>query len=239
MKLTVECRSLGYQVIDAALQSPGSDFALRAAIFTARATTAMQSVEVLATAGMNADATSVARTILEIAIDLTFIAKERTEERLDLFFGHEGVRDWHKARAVSRLHGGKVSAEAMAELEAKYDEVRGDYRKEFEWCGTLARRARCAGLQAMYDLPYAEASAASHSGPQGLRLMYSIARDDESECLTIFAGPQDPSERPVTMACMAYICTLDNAISLASLTPQFGDKVSDLAKRLMSMPSAG
>jgi hypothetical protein len=184
LQFSRECRALGCGIIDAAVKIPGSSLEKHAAVFAARATTAMESVEVLAEAGLNADATSVGRTINEMAIDLAFIMKEKTEERLALFFGHEAVRDWHLVQAISKLHGGKVNQKAMAEVEARYNAVKADYPNAHQWCGTIRYRARETQLEYIYELSYAEGCASSHSGAQGL----------STTALSTSAMPRDASD---------------------------------------------
>ncbi len=237
-KLADDCRVLGRDVIGAFLAKHKEPLEGHAVVFLARATTALQGVEVLASAGLNADATSVSRTIMELLIDLRYILKEDTERRFQLFFGHENVRDWQEVKAIDRLHGKlpDTTTEAMRKIEARYDQVKAWYPNPHQWSGkTLRQRAvESDGIHGehFYDLAYAEACSTSHSGPKGLRHAYSDTEDEQTARITLLVGARAPSDRPIVLACMGYVPLLGNVINSARLQAQFDDGHAALLARL-------
>jgi hypothetical protein len=234
-KLAEDSRALARDVMTAAVSKKPVKLEGHVSLFLARATTSMESVEVLATVGLSADATSVSRTIFEVAIDLVFILKEDTEERFRLFFAHEFVREWLEVQAIERLHGTlpEASKEAMKVIKARYDQVKDAYKEnEYQWCGSLKSRARAIGVLHLYDLAYTEGCAMSHSTPRALRNNYS----NTGEKITIKAGPQKPSSRPIRLALMGFIPLIADVINFCGLQDQFDPRHDALVARMNALP---
>jgi len=228
-------------VIEAFVKEPKEGFGGPAMVFLARGTTALESVQMLAAAGLNADATSVSRTMIELSFELSFITKEDTERRFELFFGHEVVRDLLRAKAIERLHKGLPDDEtraAMAELEARYLEVKKRYPQKYDWCsslpdfGSLRKRTASVGGVHLYDLAYADACATSHAGAEGLRHAYSATEDPHNITIALLVGRGTPSDEPIKLACLAFIPLVGIGINLCGLQAQFDDRHAELLSRL-------
>jgi hypothetical protein len=246
-ELADDCRTLARDVMNAFVRKPQESLGGAGVLFLARATTALESVQMLAGAGLNADATSVSRTVIELCFELRFIAESDTEKRFELFFGHEAVRDWLEAKAIAGLHGGltEKAREAMNEVEARYDAVKAQYPKKYDWCSSLQgfdslrKRTVSVGGQHLYDLAYAEGCSTSHAGPRGLRHAYSAAEDPQNIKVTFLVGRSTPSGQPITLACLGFIVLVGTVINLCELQAQFDDRHAELLARLNGLPIEG
>ena len=241
IRLAQDCRSLARDVIVAFLAKKRKPLEGHTIVFLTRATTALESVELLANAGLSADATSVSRTIMETLIDLRYILKEDTRRRFELFFGHENVRDWHEVQALERLYGKlpHTTMEAMKIIKARYDAVKDWYPSEYHWCVKSIRRRAIETDgehgQHFYDLAYTEGCSTSHSGPKGLRHAYSVIEDEANINITLLLGTRDRSSRSLEFACLAYILVLGNVIEFCGRQAQFDEPQAALLARLNAL----
>ena len=201
----------------------GLAFRREVVAFVARATTALEGVEVLAKSGFAPDATSVMRTVCELDIDLAYICREDTETRMSLFFGYAAVRDLMTAQPINNLHR-SADETALAELTRRRNAVEHDYPDKYSRNGkdkgheSVGKRAKATGRELQYDLLYAEACAAVHSGPQTIR--HTIHHETRQLCI----GPQRPPSRPIELAISCYLRLLDTVITFwnLDLSPRLG-----------------
>ena len=166
------CSALAEDVVDAAIELH-TEYAGLAAACLARAAQALYSVTHLAQLGLNGDAMSVARTIVELAIDIAYIARDPTT-LVPMFVDYSHIRDFQLAQAVDRLHGGTVDRDAMRVLRERHDNyIAQNPDSDHNWAGhgLRWRAERVHGDDAsrrqyvqMYELLYADMCGASHSG---------------------------------------------------------------------------
>lgn len=236
-----DCRAVARDLMTAYTRDPSAELGGHGLVFLARATTCVESVQVLAAAGLTADATSVSRTVLELCFELMFIVKENTESRFELFFGHEHVRDWLEAKALRRLHGPATDQSAMNILEGRYQKVKASYPNPYDWGSSLAgfeslrKRALSVGAEHLYDLAYAEACSTSHAGPKGLRHAYEANPKEQNAGVRLLVGGGAPSGDPIDIACWGFVGLLGTAINLCELRAQFDDRHDELFRRLMAL----
>jgi hypothetical protein len=213
LALSQECRALGDQVIRAAVEMMNATKRHQpchevATLMLVRATDAMQSVEILASAGMNADATAIMRTVVEHEIDLAYILTENRDARFELFRDYPEMYGAENVEAVDRLLDREVDAELAKairkrgyEVAARRVELLGkDKAKIRNWAGvSLKARAESCGRGHTYALVYDEGCAASHSGAEGLSYCYSTTQDDSGRMngKAFRVGRQEPSGRPI------------------------------------------
>lgn len=234
-----DCRAVARDLMTAYTRGPKGGLGGHGLVFLARGTTCLESVQVLAGAGLTADATSVSRTILELCFELMFIVKEDTKRRFELFFGHEYVRDWMEAKALRRLRGAATDQTAMKIFEGRYQQVVASYPNPYDWGSSLAgfdslrKRALSVGAEHLYDLAYAEACSTSHAGPKGLRHAYET--DEQNAAVRLRVGRGDPSGDPIDIGCWGFIGLLGPAINLCELQAQFDDRHDELFRRLMAL----
>lgn len=216
------CSTLAESVVDAAVELH-TDLGGLSATCLARAAQSLCGTTHLAQLGLNGDAMSVARTIVELAIDLAYIASDPTR-LVPMFVDYSHVREWELAQAVDRLHGGTVDRDAMRvlrERRARYLEQNPD--SDRNWAGiSLKRRAervagtaevRAAHVQ-MYDLLYADMCGASHSGH--VTLKYTLVGDPGAP--SIHFGPMEPDTKPIMLAFGAMLQMIKTVIETCHLT---------------------
>src|SRR6187431_642823 len=112
-----DCIALAHDVFNAAIELQ-TEFALLSATILARAAQSLISVTELAKRGLVGDAMSVARTIVELTIDLGYIASD-PGTLVRRFVDHAAVRNAELAEAIARLHDGNVDQEAMRVLRER------------------------------------------------------------------------------------------------------------------------
>lgn len=204
-----ECIAIAEQLVDAAIDKH-TDLAGLSAMVVSRAAQSLYSVATLAQLGMNGDAMSVARTVVELAIDLAYIATDPAT-LIPRFTDYAHVREYQLAQAVDRLHEGGVDQDAMRVLRQRRDDFREQNpRSTMNWAGqSLEWRAeRVLGTEAvreqyveMYKLLYADMCAASHSGY--LTLKYTLVGDVNNP--RIHFGHMAPEVKPIRLAFVAMV----------------------------------
>ena len=239
LKFSKDCRAMAKEVTDAVI-ARGFDRECASLVFLARATTAMESSEILVERGMNADATSVGRTITELDIDFAYILKAETEKRWGLYINYEVVSDWHDAQAWNALHDGKADPALMETARKKYDAVKADYPDEYKWAGkgiSLKKRAEEVGKFNNCGMAYSSGCKASHSGAAGLRHIYDTEVDAAGNPtrITILVGRQTPDAHPVIIASVSYMGVLASTINNCGLQARFDARHDALWKRLMGI----
>jgi len=196
-------------IIDAAI-ARRTDFARLAATCLARAAQSLMSVTHLAQLGLIGDSMSVARTIVELTIDLGYIATD-PDRLIPMFIDYAHVRNWELAQAADRLHGGTFNRDAMQVLRERHETyVEQNPNSDRNWAGRGLRwRAeRVAGTDAtraqhvqLYELLYADMCGASHSGYTTLK--YTLV--GEPNAPTIHFGPIEPDSNPIMLAFTALL----------------------------------
>jgi hypothetical protein len=123
---------LAEKVCDAALELH-TEFSELAARVVARAAQSVISVAELAQRGLVGDAMSVGRTIVELTIDLGYIASD-PDTLVRRFVDYADVREAELAEATERLHKGDVDHEAMRVLRQRRDEyLEENPNSEYNW----------------------------------------------------------------------------------------------------------
>lgn len=231
-----DCVRLAERVVDQLLARQ-TDLAGLSALMVARASQSMESAAILGQAGFNGDAMSVARTIVELAIDLAYIVANNPADLIPKYEAHDDVRAFQLAEAVDRMHGGGSDRVAMHTLEQRRNAaLANDPNTEHNWAGiSLRRRAAMAGASQdardlhvrMYEVLYADMCGASHSGyptlwytltPRGLRF-----------------GRQEPACKPVELAFGALFGLVSTAAGASGVT-EFED---DFARLRAAMVDCG
>ncbi|MGN6110766.1 MAG: DUF5677 domain-containing protein [Kofleriaceae bacterium] len=241
-----ESIALADAVSDAAIALQ-TEFGGLAATMLARAAQSLISVVELAQRGLVGDAMTVARTIVELTIDLGYIASDPAT-LVPRFTGYADVRDRELARAIAALHDGNVDQDAMRVLEERAEAYIGnDPASEFSWAGVGERERRGVGWRArhvrgneatrrhyvrMYELLYADMCAASHSGPQTLE--YTLVRRADGTVDHIRFGRQLPDTRPIDLAASALILMMDDIVEAFGIEG-FADRISGA---LQALPDA-
>jgi hypothetical protein len=146
--------------------------------FALKAVTSLRATVLLCREGYSEDAAVVARTIMEIAIVVRYIAADPQDrsrrfiehtivERQSLVTFLESARD----RLPRPWQGLASHAQRLQELRQHYDEMSGDTRHRYHWAGrdiTLRKMAEAIGLPVLdwYDLIYSLFSKRAHSTPR-------------------------------------------------------------------------
>jgi Family of unknown function (DUF5677) len=215
-----ECLVLADDVSGAAVELK-TEFAGLAAAMLARAAQSLISVMELAQRGLVGDAMTVARTIVELTIDLGYIATDR-DTLVPRFKGYADVRNRELAAAISELHAGNVDQDAMRVLDERAEAYIGnDPASEFSWAGVGTNQRRGVGWRArhgneatrqhyvrLYELLYADMCGASHSGPQTLE--YTLVRRPDGTVNSIRFGNQVPDTKPIDLAASTVILMIDD-----------------------------
>jgi Family of unknown function (DUF5677) len=185
----------------------------------ARSYQVLQSVVMLASRGLNGDAMSVARTIVELAIDLAYIATD-PGTLVPMFIGYAPVRDQALQEKVEEHLSVEMSPESKAFLfQRKEAYLEVNPKSRISWAGqSLSRRAdRVAGdgdvkkqYRLLYDIAYADMCGASHSGEVTLRYV----RDENG---VVVFGPQAPSSKPVILASFSLKLMLECIVRACGL----------------------
>lgn len=227
--------SLGRDIGDA-LVDQNSSASSFAAAFLARGYQSLNSATILSSLGFEADAMSATRTITELAVDLAYIRKDDSDVRMELFMCFEDIANLKVARAISKLHDGKVDENAMSVLATKAQNARklhpprgdGKLPEVRDWAGnSIATRAENVGLANFYGTSYRDSSAASHSGAATMRYVVEVDGDDHR----LIWGPGRATARPIQLAIIAYLMLAKVAIDSFELAA-FAEKYSALAGRL-------
>lgn len=215
VEIANECVLLADDVCDAAVDAR-TEFAGLAATCLARAAQSLMSVAELAQRGLVGDAMSVARTIVELTIDLGYIASDPAM-LVRRFVDYADVRRAALAEAIEDLHSGKVDQEAMRVLR----ERRGEYleenpNSEHSWAavgnqrrGVRWRAEHVAGDEEtrrqyvqLYDLLYGDMCGASHSGQ--VTLEYTMQRAHDGTHVIHF-GHQLPDAKPIRLGASTLV----------------------------------
>jgi hypothetical protein len=244
-----ECIALADDVSDAALEVR-TEFGGLAAAVLSRAAQSLISVTELAQRGLVGDAMTVARTIVELAIDLGYIASDPAT-LVPRFIGYADVRNHELARAIAELHEGNVDQDAMRALEERAEAYIGnDPASEHSWAavgnqrrgiGWRARNVR--GNEAtrqqyvrLYELLYADMCAASHSGQ--LTLEYTIVRRPDGTAEKIRFGRQTPDAKPIDLAAASLVLMMDDILEACGIDG-FAERIKAVLQALRAAePSA-
>jgi hypothetical protein len=181
--------------------------------FLARATVASESVCVLFSSGLDADARSISRTIAELAIDLAWLLDRPGDERPLLFIEYIHVLNHRREASIEVLsrHAGHVPdaqrafdksgaagagfrtpEEFAAFRKAEYERVKSRYQRKSQWnSADVASRAREVGLEVLYETVFRTGSDAVHSGPG---TMTTLLRETDDGRSSIVIGPAPPED---------------------------------------------
>jgi Family of unknown function (DUF5677) len=231
--ITEEACCIAEKVFDALLALQTEHGGLTAAL-VARSAQSLNSVSHLANKGLNGDAMSVCRTIVEIAIDSSYIASN-PNQLIPRFVDYGQLKRWELNKAAKGLQGQEVSSQ----YEEYFSYFEGEYGKsKLNWAGKSLRARVTEGVYGilskenydhLYGLAYAEMCGASHSGQNTLRY---VAVHSEDGAVSIRFGPQTPSDHPVALACMAMAMLLSTAVHNLSLSDALRKDVEDFIDRL-------
>ena len=175
-------------------------------MFIARTAQSLEATRLLASVGLNGDALTCGRTVVEMTIDFAYLAQD--PRRIDRFGAYVAVNAYWTAEAINRHGADFLRRERPEHLQALFDDearFRHDYSNNTQnWAGLgLSRRAEAVGYQDLYELAYDEMCIASHSGPGTLD--YTIALvDGRRELQYGFLAP-DPHPIRVTLAAFARL----------------------------------
>jgi hypothetical protein len=182
--------ALGRQAIDDghAVATRGGVSHRLALSMLSRGTTALYSVELLFSAGLETDAMSALRIIAELLIDYEWIWKTDRDDRIRLFVEHIMIinrrrlihwvnppgqpvnialaeKRFAQIDPAQRPPGVETAEKYMQWIEAEYQRVRTSYDERKSWAGiSTRRRAQEVGLAETYDLQFTLGSEATHSG---------------------------------------------------------------------------
>lgn len=224
---SAECSALAEAVVDAAVEL-NTDMGGLFATCLARAAQSLYGATHLAQLGLNGDAMSVGRTIVELAIDVAYIASNPAH-LIPMYVDYSYVREWELAQAVDRLHGRTVDRDAMQVLRERHDrylEQNPDSARNWAARGLRWRAQHVAGNAAMrdahvqmYDLLYADMCGASHSGH--VTLKYTLLGNPSAP--SIHFGPMEPDTKPVMLAFGAMLQMIKTVIEACAL-PDFDER---------------
>jgi len=225
--LANNCIKFAEEVCDAVLErqtpDPNTNLAGIAGACIARGAQALMSTTELAQRGFIGDALTVARTIVELAIDLGYIESD-AGTLIRRFRDYADVRNREMAEAINELYGGNVSPAAMQVLRDRAEEYIGNEpNSEYSWAavgrsrrGVGWRAERVAGSEQrrsdyrrMYALLYGEMCGASHSG--AITLEYTMTNG------AIQFGPQAPSARPVRLAAQTLLMMIRGVLDACAI----------------------
>lgn len=230
--LVRECINLAAEAADACFvgETPDTDIRGLGSMFLCRAAQSLGSAGLLADNGFVGDAMSCGRTVVEMAIDFTYIAME-PEPRLKRFAEYEVVHESKMAHNVQK-YGGNLSPEYLGklrELHVKYNEVNGD---DHNWAGcSIKKRAKQSGQEELYELSFAEQCNASHSGPG--TLAYTIVKVDGVSKVKF--GNMPPDSHPMILAHTAMCELISQVAKACDLDPSLGDRATVLSNRVRSL----
>jgi hypothetical protein len=225
------CNVVAEEVADAALELK-TEFGGLAATCIARAAQSVCSVKHLAQMGFNGDAMSVCRTIVELAIDVAYIATD-PDCLIRKFIGYADSHHYKLAQAVDRLHNGALDRDAMRALREQRDEYKSQNpESKINWAGESLRwraehsfggpedRADCVR---MYEILYADMCGAAHSGHVTLR--YAMIGDESGPKIRF--GPMEPEAKPVVLASISMLRLIGTVCEACKLVG-FLDKLEEL-----------
>lgn len=226
---------LAEEVGDAA-RAKETTFGGFAALVLARACQSVHSANILASNGLIGDAMAVARTPVELAIDVAYIAKQ-PDDRIRVFMDHDRVKKLEMALAISDLHDGDVDAGALAELTRRADAAKGrnpalaeSWTKGGPWAGvSIKARAKEGDRVTMYKLLYRDMCDASHAGYGTLEYALVDLGDDPK----IRYGNMEPDEGPAILAVGALLAIVATVVDASSLDPTFGKRSTELVFALV------
>ncbi|MBK9032054.1 MAG: hypothetical protein IPL61_12145 [Myxococcales bacterium] len=236
-KLAVRVQDVGLAAINTFVQQPPpEEYRAVAMAVLARALTSLQSVVLLAEAGLTLDAMGAVRTICELDIDLAFILKEDPENRTALFLEHDEVLGLYQAKAFQALYKDDptaLSADAIQRLQERHDAAKGRYPDRYKWAGaikgseSIKMRALAVDRENAYNLIYAEACRALHAGLSAIASHVEEVDTADGPVRRFLIGAGAPSGRPVTLACMCLMQMLDAVLEFLGY--------SDLAAQLHAL----
>ena len=203
-----------------------------AAMFLARTRQSLQSVGLLASSGLIGDAMTVGRTVVEMAIDFSYIALQPSD-RIKMFTDFDHVSKFKLATAVDTVHGGTVSPATMAVLRQRRDKAKEDNPDAVvNWAGvSIKERAKDGGQETTYDLVYADMCMASHSCYATLE--YALVDLDASPKVRF--GPGKPSSRPMALVGGAMLILIAKIVDACGLDNSLGERSNAIAGRLQSL----
>jgi len=213
------------------------------ALFLARGLQALEACRMLAFAGLVADATSCARTLVELDIEHAFILQTDTVNRWNSYVVFGDVSLNKIVRAVSVLHqdDGGIDPAALERMAERAKAARESIGSDRQWIVNadgnpidLRQRAIAVGRQLQYDLLYREGCGASHGGYSTLEYVLPEGTDLP---LKVLVGPDDPDGRVVELALLAALGICKAAANaqgnaqLADRVDAFGHRILDAAKQ--------
>jgi hypothetical protein len=243
--LANDCIDLAEDVYDAALDLH-TEFSELAARVLARAAQSLISVAELAQRGLVGDAMSVARTIVELTIDLGYIASD-PDTLVRRFVDYADVRQAELAEATERLHKGGVDQEAMRVLRQRRDEyLEENPNSKHNWA-TVGNQRRGVGWRAahvagdetirnqyiqLYELLYGDMCDATHSG--AVTLQYTMQRRPDGTQVIHF-GPQVPDAKPIRLSVLGLL-QMTGMILRTCAIPGFDDRFNKVQQALTPQP---
>jgi uncharacterized protein DUF5677 len=148
-------------------------------------------VHLLASQGYGEDALILARSLVNLCIDLEYITvdQNQTETR---------ARRWTaKGRVTRRKFGKRVGATPPDEHKVNWT---AEQALADEWPQTIEERAKVAGLENFYNLPYRHGSSFEHSDSWSATSFLELAHDGVVDMLT------GPSDRYVDLSLLTLAC---------------------------------
>lgn len=226
--------ALAEEVADSALPQR-TDLSGLSAMFLARAYQALISVRVLASQGLNGDAMSVGRTVIEMSIDYRYIARDPAV-RIKKFSDYDDIAKFRIAQASHRLNEGGLKPETMRILEQRHDTARlNNPESDFNWAGaSIKKRAIEVDALAVYELPYADMCNASHSCYGTLE--YALVGLNEFP--QIHFGPMKPDARAIDLTAAGMLMLINHTIDTCKLPEKLAEKLNGIRDRLKALSAA-
>lgn len=218
----------------------GSRFGILGARVLARCTQSLYAVRLLVSKGCNGDAMSVARTIVEFAIDLAYIA-DNPEERVAQYESFGATRAHHLAEGIDNMHDGAVPDSVMESLRVDADAFKAVVKKWRDgWSGhSLKKRAseitgdpdRRKTFDHLYSVVYNDMCLASHSGVMSLK--YAETQTPNGPVLAF--APQAPDVKAIEVVMFPFLVLIDVVASATST--EVSARLTSLANELADRDS--
>jgi hypothetical protein len=224
LNLVTKALQLAEDVGDAAI-AKRNDLGGLSAMFLARAGQSLFSSGLLAQNGLNADAMSCGRTVVEMAIDYAYIATDPTT-LIKKFTDYDHVAKFKIAKATDELHGGMVPRDAMRILQQRHDTARlNNPESEHNWAGvSIKKRAIEVDRLKTYELPYADMCNASHSCYGTLEYALAGLNDDPQ----IHFGRMEPDSKPPDLAFASMMMMIIDVIRECQLVQSLDARARSL-----------
>lgn len=226
--------SLAEEATDAAI-AKRDELAGLSAMFIARSAQSVHSAAILSASGLIGDAMSVARTPVEMAIDLAYIAKDPAV-RIKKFTDYDDVSKFKLAKAVAKLHDGAVPKAAMDELKRRADAAKtNNPDSKQNWAGvTLKDRATEAEREQLYELLYTDMCNASHSCYGSLEYTLIDLKTEPK----IHFGNMAADDKPAILAASSLLIMVSTVADVDRIDKSFGHRTTELADKLHAVSLA-